>query len=81
MLNDILEFAATTLKDEGRLAMWMPTANDQEVKIPVPTHVLLEIVSSCVQTFSKCDFTHFLRPIVQFVIHSLLQTFSYGQAV
>ena len=29
MLDDILFFAAETLVDDGRLAFWMPTANDE----------------------------------------------------
>jgi len=52
MLDDILEFAARTLVDEGRLAFWMPTANDEE-DIEVPRHRCLELLHCCVQPFSK----------------------------
>ncbi|KAF2094878.1 tRNA guanosine-2'-O-methyltransferase [Rhizodiscina lignyota] len=53
MLDDILDFAARTLVDSGRLAMWMPTANDEDVEFAIPTHECLEIVSICVQPFNK----------------------------
>ncbi|KAF4978900.1 hypothetical protein FZEAL_4786 [Fusarium zealandicum] len=54
MLDDILTFAAETLVDNGRLSFWMPTANDEELEIPVPAHPCLEIVAVCVQPFNKC---------------------------
>ena len=54
MLGDILQFAAQTLVDDGRLSFWMPTANDQDREMPVPTHPYLEIVSVCTQVFNKC---------------------------
>lgn len=54
MLDDILAFASDTLVDEGRLSFWTPTANDEELEIPVPTHPCLEIVAICVQPFNKC---------------------------
>ena len=54
MLNDILEFAAVSLVDEGRLSLWMPTANDEEVEFGIPSHPCLEVVSICVQAFNKC---------------------------
>ncbi|UNI19208.1 tRNA (guanine(10)-N(2))-methyltransferase [Purpureocillium takamizusanense] len=53
MLNDILVFASGTLVDNGRLSFWMPTANDEEQEIPVPTHPCLEVVAVCVQVFNK----------------------------
>lgn len=53
MLDDILSFAVDTLVDNGRLSFWMPTANDEELEIPVPTHPCLEIVVVCVQPFNK----------------------------
>ncbi|MCJ1308122.1 hypothetical protein MMC25_001774 [Agyrium rufum] len=53
MLNDVLEFAANTLVDDARLSFWMPTANDEDEKLEIPTHSSLELVSSCVQTFNK----------------------------
>lgn len=65
MLDDILDFSATVLVDDGRLCMWMPvadatnvsdaTAESQEVKVyAVPKHPELEVVSECVQRFNKC---------------------------
>lgn len=53
ILDDILAFAAATLVDNGRLSMWMPTANDEDIKLVIPTHPCLEIVSVCVQPFNK----------------------------
>ncbi|KAI8670173.1 hypothetical protein LRP88_01382 [Fusarium phalaenopsidis] len=53
MLDDILNFAVDTLVDNGRLSFWMPTANDEELEITVPTHPCLEIVVVCVQPFNK----------------------------
>ncbi|KAL8755195.1 MAG: hypothetical protein Q9199_003829 [Rusavskia elegans] len=53
MLCDILEFAAMYLVDGGRLSLWMPTANDEEVELEIPMHPCLEIVSICVQAFNK----------------------------
>ena len=56
MLDDILEFSAIHLVDNGRLSLWMPTANDMEKELTIPTHNSLEIVSACVQPFNKCKF-------------------------
>jgi tRNA (guanine10-N2)-methyltransferase len=53
ILDDILDFAVATLVDNGRLSMWMPTANDEDVELVIPTHPCLEIVSVCVQPFNK----------------------------
>ncbi|KAL3464741.1 hypothetical protein BJX64DRAFT_275651 [Aspergillus heterothallicus] len=53
MLNDILDFAARTLVTNGRLAMWMPTANDEEVELSVPMHLNLEVINVCVQPFTS----------------------------
>lgn len=53
MLDDILAFAANSLVANGRLSMWMPTANDEDVELLIPTHPYLEIVSVCVQPFHK----------------------------
>jgi len=58
MLLDILEFAALSLVDGGRLSMWMPTANDQEVNLDIPGHPALEMVAVCVQTFNKCTLSN-----------------------
>ncbi|KAF9740960.1 hypothetical protein PMIN02_011135 [Paraphaeosphaeria minitans] len=51
--DDILAFAVSTLVENGRLSMWMPTANDEDVELTIPTHPCLEIVSVCVQAFNK----------------------------
>ena len=56
MLDDLLEFAALTLVDGGRLSFWMPTANDEDVVLGVPAHQCLDLISVCVQTFNKCAF-------------------------
>ncbi|KAL2756467.1 hypothetical protein ACRALDRAFT_1070498 [Sodiomyces alcalophilus JCM 7366] len=53
MLDDILEFAAQMLVDQGRISFWMPTANDEDQELAVPTHPCLEIVAVCVQPFNK----------------------------
>lgn len=54
MLDDILEFASTTLVEGGRLSFWMPTANDADQEIRIPQHPCLQIVSVCTQTFNRC---------------------------
>lgn len=54
MLDDLLAFAADTLVDHGRLSFWMPTANDEDKEMPVPTHPSLELVVICAQRFNKC---------------------------
>jgi tRNA (guanine10-N2)-methyltransferase len=56
MLDDILQFAAQTLVDHGRLSFWMPTANDENQEISIPTHPYLELVVVCTQPFNKCMF-------------------------
>lgn len=53
MLDDLLEFAAFMLVDDGRLSLWMPTANDEDVVLGIPAHPCLGLVSVCVQTFNK----------------------------
>ncbi|KAK5201902.1 hypothetical protein LTR16_001067 [Cryomyces antarcticus] len=53
MLDDILDFAASMLVENGRLAMWMPTANDDDVELAIPSHPSLELISVCVQAFNK----------------------------
>ncbi|KAI1846936.1 hypothetical protein JX266_007157 [Neoarthrinium moseri] len=53
MLDDILQFATDRLVDNGRLSFWMPTANDADQEIGVPTHPCLEVVVVCVQVFDK----------------------------
>ncbi|OAA65510.1 hypothetical protein SPI_02297 [Niveomyces insectorum RCEF 264] len=51
LLDDLLRFAADTLVDGGRLGFWMPTANDEALELPVPTHPCLAVVSVCTQAF------------------------------
>ncbi|TRX98802.1 hypothetical protein FHL15_000144 [Xylaria flabelliformis] len=53
MLDDILNFATEMLVDNGRLSFWMPTANDEDQEIAVPTHPCLEVVVVCTQVFNK----------------------------
>jgi tRNA (guanine10-N2)-methyltransferase len=57
MLDDILAFASDTLVDGGRLAFWMPSANEnefgeEEVTV-IPTHRHLQLKHECVQRFNK----------------------------
>lgn len=54
MLDDILQFSMDMLVDNGRLSFWMPTANDNDQEIAVPTHPGMEMVSLCVQPFHRC---------------------------
>lgn len=54
MLEDLLDFSAFMLVDDGRLSLWMPTANDEDVILGIPAHPCLSLVSVCVQTFNKC---------------------------
>lgn len=58
MLDDILDFAVVMLVDHGRLSMWLPTANDEDVELAIPTHPGLKLRSVCVQAFSKCRSLH-----------------------
>ncbi|MCJ1399842.1 hypothetical protein MMC11_003045 [Xylographa trunciseda] len=53
LLSDILVFAANMLVENGRLGLWMPTANDEEIEFAIPEHPALEVVSTCVQPFNK----------------------------
>lgn len=53
LLDDILTFSANILVDNGRLSMWMPTANDEDIQLMIPTNPSLEIVSVCVQPFNR----------------------------
>ena len=57
MLDDILDFAARTLVDGGRLAFWMPSANEndfgEEEATAIPSHRHLELKHECVQRFNK----------------------------
>ena len=57
LLDDILEFASSTLVDGGRLAFWMPSANENELGeeevTVIPQHHLMELKHGCVQRFNK----------------------------
>ncbi|KAF3051464.1 hypothetical protein E8E11_010617 [Didymella keratinophila] len=53
LLDDILAFAVVTLVPGGRLSMWMPTANDEDIELIIPSHPCLELSSVCVQAFNK----------------------------
>ncbi|KAH6615258.1 tRNA guanosine-2'-O-methyltransferas-like protein TRM11 [Boeremia exigua] len=53
LLDDILAFAVLTLVPGGRLSMWLPTANDADVALIIPSHPCLELKSVCVQPFNK----------------------------
>lgn len=57
MLDDLLDFAVVMLVDGGRLSFWMPTANDEETFLEIPSHPALNLVSVCVQIFNKCMIT------------------------
>ncbi|EEH08049.1 RNA methylase [Histoplasma capsulatum G186AR] len=51
MLDDILDFAARTLVPDGRISLWMPTANEDDVELEIPSNPHLELLSVCVQPF------------------------------
>ncbi|KAK7202880.1 S-adenosyl-L-methionine-dependent methyltransferase [Myxozyma melibiosi] len=53
LLDDLLEFAARNLVDEGRLCCWMPTANEDYGERTIPKHPELELISNCVQEFNR----------------------------
>ena len=53
LLQDVLELAAVMLVDGARLSMWMPTANEDQTELEVPSHPGLDLVSICVQHFNK----------------------------
>lgn len=55
-MADVLEFAFSMVVDDGRLCMWMPTANDEDVELAIPHHPGLQLVSVCVQDFNKCTY-------------------------
>jgi tRNA (guanine10-N2)-methyltransferase len=70
MLDDILDFAAKTLVDHGRLAFWMPEANDEAEEYKVPTHPCLEVVAISRQEFNKCESFPPLPPSLSFTLAS-----------
>lgn len=53
LLDDLLQFASERLPLNGRLAFWMPTANDENVETIIPLHSNLELKYNCVQDFNK----------------------------
>ena len=55
MLQDILEFGVVMLVADGRLCMWMPTANDEDQELKIPENLGLELLSVSVQHFNKCE--------------------------
>lgn len=60
MQLDILDFAVRTLVPDGRLSMWMPTADEEEVELGIPMHENLEVVGVSVQPFNKCQSPFYL---------------------
>lgn len=58
MLEDVLDFAALTLVDGGRLCMWMPTANEEGNEVDVPKHPSLRLEAVSTQAFNKCMHFH-----------------------
>lgn len=53
LLDDILSFASATLVPNGRLSMWIPSANDEDIELIIPQHPCLDLTSVCVQAFNK----------------------------
>lgn len=53
LLEDLLNFAAEKLPIGGRLAFWMPTANDEFVEHHIPQHERLELLYALEQEFNK----------------------------
>ncbi|CUM64248.1 uncharacterized protein PRCAT00001845001 [Priceomyces carsonii] len=53
LLQDLLSFAAERLPINGRLAFWMPTANDNYKVNQVPQHENLELLYNLEQEFNK----------------------------
>lgn len=53
LLDDLLKYSASRLPINGRLAFWMPTANDENVETIIPLHANLELKYNCVQEFNK----------------------------
>ncbi|CAI1702667.1 hypothetical protein SEUBUCD646_0O00390 [Saccharomyces eubayanus] len=53
LLDDILQYSSERLPIDGRLAFWMPTANDANIETIVPIHENLELKYNCVQEFNK----------------------------
>ncbi|RLV88992.1 hypothetical protein JA1_005413 [Spathaspora sp. JA1] len=53
LLDDLLSFAAARLPIGGRLAFWMPTANDDFQVNQIPQHENLELLYNLEQEFNK----------------------------
>lgn len=53
LLDDLLEFSAQRLPLGGRLAFWMPVANDEDIPTLIPMHKNLELIYELVQDFNK----------------------------
>ena len=53
LLDDLLQYSSERLPIGGRLAFWMPTANDANIETIVPMHENLELKYNCVQEFNK----------------------------
>ncbi|CAG89467.1 DEHA2F16676p [Debaryomyces hansenii CBS767] len=53
LLDDLLHFAANRLPVDGRLAFWMPTANDDFEPNLIPQHENLELIYNLEQEFNK----------------------------
>lgn len=53
MMDALLAFAADRLVEGGRLAFWMPTANQDYTDAEIPLHEDLELRSNCVQDFNQ----------------------------
>ncbi|KAI4720305.1 tRNA guanosine-2'-O-methyltransferase [Aureobasidium sp. EXF-10727] len=53
MMDDILDFGYTHMVDNGRLSMWMPVANDEDMEIPIPSHPAMQLVAMSVQQFNR----------------------------
>ncbi|KAI5819738.1 S-adenosyl-L-methionine-dependent methyltransferase [Pyronema omphalodes] len=52
MLDEVLQFSVDYLVDGGRLAFWMPTANE-DGETGIPKNRSLRLDHHCVQTFNK----------------------------
>lgn len=53
LLDDLLEFSSNRLPLNGRLAFWMPVANDEDIPTLIPMHKNLELIYELVQEFNK----------------------------
>lgn len=53
LLDDLLEFSAQRLPIDGRVAFWMPTANDDFEINQIPQHERLQLLYNLEQEFNK----------------------------